>query len=270
MPVDNTMWNDDRKDWYEIIEKKVKKDAECVAVVFMKNGVIDKGNGCSILKTKNYGKLFNLCGCERFRDQPVAAVPFFTGFLVKEDVVATAGHCVNEKSVRDLRIIFGFKMAAPSTPVTELFDENIYSGIEIIDSGYKRNGSDWALVKLDRKVKNREAATLSRRKIFPWQAVHVVGHPAGLPLKYTSGAVVYDYADKTYFTANLNIYSGNSGSPVFDSETNEVIGMVVRGYNRYFQFAKNCWVSIDRLTLYRQGGVHCIRASEFINIVDAL
>lgn len=264
--------NDDRKDWYEIKDEGIKKDAGCAAVIFMNNGVNDEGNRYSILKTKNYGKLFNLCECERFRDQSVAAVPFFTGFLVKEDVIATAGHCVHERKVASLRIIFGYKMIAPFTPVTEVPKENVYKAVKIIDRVYKRteDGQDWALLKLDRKVKDQEVATLSRQEISINQSIHVIGHPVGLPLKYAAGTILKSRTGKAYFTADLNIYSGNSGSPVFNSDTHEVIGMVVRGYDQNFRLAGNCWVSIGRPDLNRTGGVCCTNTSEFIDIVETL
>jgi hypothetical protein len=270
MPAKSAEWNDDRKDWFEIVDKNIKKDFKCVALILMKNGLINKRDGYTTLKTKYYGNFFNLCECELFRDQPVVAVRYFTGFLVKEDIIATANHCANEENVTSLRIVFEFKMLAPFTPVKEIPSENIYIGKKIIGNRYKRNGSDWALVKLDRKVKNQETATLSRGEISSNQVVHSIGHPAGLPLKYTAGANVCDNTNKIYFTANLNICTGNSGSPVFNSDTHEVIGIVVRGYNRNFKLMKNCWRSIYHPNLYRQEGAQCTRVSEFIDIVAEL
>lgn len=259
--------HDDRMDWYEFTDEKIKKDAGCVAIVCMKYGVSDSGNGHSILKTKNYGELVNLCENEPFREQPVAAVPFFTGFLVKEDMLVTAGHCVDGVNVADLRIVFGFRMSAPFTPVTKIPNDNIYEGTEIIDCGGWRDGSDWALVKLDRKVGNLETAVISQGAVSCRQAVHVIGHPMGLPLKYTAGASVCDNSSKFFFTANLNIYGGNSGSPVFNSDTHEVIGVVVRGYNRYFQYVGNGWLSIPPSNRMDNGGAHCTRVCEFIDVI---
>ncbi len=264
----NAIWNDNRKDWYEITDEKIKKDAKSIAIIFTKNGIIDKGNGYSTLKTNNYGKLFDLCKNERFRDQPVAAVPYFTGFLVKENIIATVGHCVNERNVTYLRFIFGFKMLAPSTPVIEVPGKNIYNGIKLMKSKYQHNGADWALVKLDRNVTGQEAVTLSRCETSCNQPVHAIGHPCGLPLKYAPGGCVCENKNKDYFTSDLNMYSGNSGSPVFNSNTHEVMGIAARGYSQDFKLENNCWASIDRSGPNRQEEVHCTRVSEFINILD--
>jgi V8-like Glu-specific endopeptidase len=62
--------------------------------------------------------------------------------------------------------------------------------------------------------------------------VGTMGFPLGLPLKVTlNGTVREVFAD--YFQANLNSYSGNSGSPVFDINSGSVAGILVRGENDF-------------------------------------
>ena len=46
-----------------------------------------------------------------------------------------------------------------------------------------------------------------------------------------------------YFVANLDTYGGNSGSPVFNSDTHEVEGILVRGERDFVQ-AGGCTVSL--------------------------
>ncbi len=264
------MQKDNRKDWYEILDENIKRNSGCVAVVVMKQGVIKTGNGNSLLKTCKYGPLFNLCECERFREQPVTIVPHFTGFLVKDDVIAVAGHSVNHRSVTSIRVIFGYKMITSSVSLVELPDESIYKGKELISSHYVGNGADWALIKLDRKVKDQAIAVLSRNENSFGHSVYAIGHPVGLPQKYSGKARVIKICLRTYFTATLNIYSGDSGSPVFNSDTHEVIGIVSRGYDQYFKFLGNCWTSIKPSDRSPQEGAHCTRVSEFIEIVETL
>ncbi len=270
LDIERGIWDEDsRKDYHEIKDEQIKKNANCTAAICMKNNLIDTKNGFSTLKVKNYGKTFNLCNCEPFYHQPIAAGRLCTGFLVKEDIIATAGHCANENNVKDLRIVFGFKMLGLSTPVTWIPNENIYKGVKIIRRVYNctSNGSDWALVKLDRKIEGRAVAKLSKKSIFYDQPVYIIGYPVGLPLKYSPGASVGDIG-KSYFSADLNVYCGSSGSPVFDSHTHEVIGIVVRGDNRDFRLVENCWMSI----IYSRSGKNfgepqCTRVSEFIDYV---
>jgi hypothetical protein len=211
------MQEDNRKDWYEILDENIKRNSECVAVIVMQQGITGTGNGNSLIKTCKYGKLFNLCECERFREQSVVIVPHFTGFLVKDDVIAVAGHNVNHRSVSSLRVIFGYKMITSSVCLIELPNENIYKGKELIISYYHGNGADWALIKLDRKVKDRAIAVLSRNESLFGQSVYAIGHPVGLPLKYSGKAKVIKICNRAYFTATLNIFSGNSGCCCCDS-----------------------------------------------------
>lgn len=256
---------DSRMDYYEIRDEQIKKNTGCVAAICKKNDLSDNGQGFSTLRVKNYGKSFNLCRIEPFRHQPIAAGRLCTGFLVKEDVIATAGHCAKEKNIADLRFVFGYRMSDSSTPVIQVPNKNIYKGIDIIGRDYDHNKrSDWALVKLDRDVVGQLAAKLSGKEISPEKPVYIIGYPVGLPLKYSPGATVSDIT-KTCFSADLNVYCGSSGSPVFDSETHEVIGIVVRGDNRDFRFVENCWMSV----IYSRSDnapkePQCTRVSEFI------
>ena len=264
------IWGEDnRMDYYKITDDQIKKNANCVVAICMSDNLIDTKNGFSTLKVRNYGKIFNLCTCEPFYHQPIAAGRLCTGFLVKEDVVATAGHCACKKKVTDLRFVFGYKMSNPSTPVTEIPKQNIYNGVRIVCRVLNpNNGSDWALVKLDRKVVSQTIAKLSKKDILCDKSVYIIGYPLGLPLKYSPGSSVGDIREAC-FSADLNVYCGSSGSPVFDSETHEVIGIVVRGDNSDFRLVENCWMSViysrsDKCSKEPQ----CTRVSEFIKYVD--
>jgi hypothetical protein len=260
----------EQMDFYAITDERIKKNADSIAAIFLEDNLHNKEKGFSTLRVKNYGKTFNLCNCEPFYSQPISAGRLCTGFLVKEDVIATAGHCADKKGVIELRIVFGFKMLGRSTPVTWISNENIYKGLKIIHRVYdpKGNGSDWALIKLDRKVEEHPLVKLSEKAIYLDQSVYILGHPCGLPLKYASGAQVRDITD-TCFAADLNVYCGNSGSPVFDRKTHEVIGIVVRGDTQDFRWTGKGWLSI----IYPNPDIHskepqCTRVSEFIEYVD--
>jgi len=257
---------DDRRDSCMIEDEKIRRNASCVAAICLKKNLIKKNETFSKLKVKNFGDTFNLCDNEPFRDQPIASGRLCTGFLVKEDVIATAAHFANENNVKDLRIIFGFKMKDESTPETQFHKKNIYNGVKIIHRVYSGlpDGPDWALVQLDRTVNCKAVASLSEDEIYSDQEIYVMGHPCGLPLKYAPGACVCDF-NETCFAADLDVYSGNSGSPVFDSDTHEVIGMVIHGEKRDFRWTDRGWISVRYPNLeIPSKGVHCTRVSEFI------
>lgn len=262
--------SDERMDFYNILDEKVKSNTDCVAAIVKKDNLIEN-KGFSTLKVKNYGKTFNLCDVEPFYEQPISGGPLVTGFLVKEDVIATVAHVVDGSNVNDFRIVFGYKMLNNSTPVITLPNERIYKGVQIIQRLYNRidtgDGSDWALIKLDRKVEGQTIAKLSKDNIFLGQPIYALGHPCGLPLKYAPGATVLDIY-KTYFAADLDVYSGNGGSPVFASDTHEVIGLVARGDNRDFRWSGRGWISV----IYPNAeivstGAQCTMVSAFRDIV---
>jgi hypothetical protein len=282
--------SDDRKDIFRLKDnpanEPIEKNALSVAAVCMEEDLIDRDNQYSTLKYKNFGETFNLCRCEPFYEQPVAAGHLFTGFLVKEDIIATAGHCVNENNVKSTRIVFGFQMIDSTAALTRVPNEDIYRGVKIIDRYHNRlgNGSDWALVQLDRKVKGRRVVKFPGTEIATRQPVYVIGHPCGLPLKYAAGAEVRKI-EAAYFVADLDIYAGSSGSPIFAKNTHEIIGMVVRGYHRDFRWTGKCYISVklpphDMNSLNKKFyggsggavfqksppgvGAECTRVSEFI------
>ncbi len=263
---------DNRMDFFQITDNHIRENANCVAAIFLEDNLIKKEKGFSTLKVKNYGKTFNLCDFEPFYSQPISAGRLCSGFLVKDDVIATAGHCADENSVAELRIVFGFKMLGLSTPITLIPNENIYKGVKIIHRVYnpKGKGPDWELIKLDRKVEGHPPVKLSEKPIVLDQPVYILGHPCGLPLKYSSGAQVRGITD-TCFTADLNVYCGNSGSPVFDCKTHEVIGIVVRGDTQDFRWTGKGWLSV----IYPNSDIRsqepqCTRVSEFRDIVAKL
>ncbi|NUM58746.1 MAG: trypsin-like serine protease, partial [Bdellovibrionaceae bacterium] len=99
------------------------------------------------------GESMELCKEEPFYNQPTAAN--CTGFLVGPDLVATAGHCVNEFNCSFQSFVFNYRMQDQNVPPTNLAQNDVYSCKEVVARGYSRN-QDYALVRLDRTVVDRE------------------------------------------------------------------------------------------------------------------
>jgi hypothetical protein len=83
-----------------------------------------------------------------------------------------------------------------------------------------------------------------------------------LPTKFADGAAVRNNQPDAFFVANLDTYGGNSGSPVFNSDTHEVEGILVRGDADFVQHG-NCQVSLVCPTTGCRGE-DCTRIAEII------
>jgi V8-like Glu-specific endopeptidase len=220
---------DDRVEVYQLSGENLA-DADSVVALFPSYQVNDLGDGTAALLTVNYGDSYNLCPSERFREQPSGS--FCSGVLVAPDVIATAAHCVTDMNIADIRFVFGYQMRDQDTPELVINKSDIYAGVEVIAWQLDEAGADWALIRLDRPVVNhriariREAGTVS-----DGQALHIIGHPSGLPAKFAGGGTVRDNHNRAFFVENMDAYAGNSGSPVFNSTTHIVEGCMCGGKN---------------------------------------
>jgi hypothetical protein len=233
---------DDRLDAFDVTDPTLLQDGAAVVSLFFANDVIDNGNGTSTLVTENFGTARNLCSGERFRSQPIGA--FCSGFLVGTDLIGTAGHCINQGNVTTVRFVFGFKMKSANSAITVINNSEIYKGVSLVARKEEGAGADYAVVRVDRAVTGHPIVKIRRQgKIPDNTAVHVIGHPVGLPIKFAAGAKVRDNTPAAFFVANLDTYGGNSGSPVFNSVTHEVEGILVRGETD-FVASNGCTVSM--------------------------
>ena len=234
---------DNRKDLYQVNSAKVKKSAVSVVALVKKGDLTRQPDGRFVLATSSFQADYQLCGSEPFVNQPLGC--FCSGFLVAPDVVATAGHCVKSaQDLKSIRFVFGFRMNDAQSARTTFPADDVYTGASVIGRQLAADGTDWALVHLDRPVTGRAPLRLRTSGKIPGAAsLFVIGHPCGLPQKYAPGARVRDNSPTPYFVANLDTYGGNSGSPVFNASNYKVEGILVRGEN---DFVSNgtCQVSL--------------------------
>ena len=255
---------DDRVDVYTLAAGPNRDDADCVVALFKSSDVVDNGDGTSTLTTRRFGTVRKLCSSEPFRDQPVGA--FCSGFLVGPDLIATAGHCVDVGDLATTRFVFGFRMKDATTATTRIANSEIYRGTQLVGRGISLDDTDWSLVRIDRPVTNHRIASVRRvGKVRDRQALHVIGHPSGLPAKLAGGAAVRDNQQAPVFVANLDTYGGNSGSPVFNSDTHDVEGILVRGDTDFVRQG-DCVVS-QVCPDTGCDGEDCTRTTEFSDLI---
>lgn len=251
---------DDRLEYFSA-SQDLKTLSDSV-VSLWKTASVEIAGGEAKLKTVNFGDRLNLCPTEKFREQPIGA--FCSGSLVGEDLVMTAGHCIkDEAGCAAAKLVFGYNIRKDGeAAVTTLPASEVYSCAKIVkrflggepgseNPAGQSLGPDWALIKLDRKVAGHKPLPVNRKaNLKKGDAITVIGHPVGLPLKIAGGATVRDFSKKGYFVADLDTFGGNSGSPVFNTKTKKIEGILVRGDEDFADSPAGC----TTMATYEQTG----------------
>ena len=246
--------DDDRQD-YSDSSSAMQSLADSVVSIWDKDYVLSK-DGKSYLATVTFQKRVGLCDGEVFGQQPAGA--FCSGTLVGEDLILTAGHCITDSaSCAKARFVFGFNDKAvknikpfnENVSLVPVDNNDVYSCSSIVkrNLGKQHNSTvgmiwdyimyqhdkvapDYALIKLDRKVKGHKPLPVERsKKLNEGDSIFVIGHPVGLPVKVAGGATIRNNKPKNFYLTDLDTFGGNSGSAVFSSATNKIIGILVRG-----------------------------------------
>jgi V8-like Glu-specific endopeptidase len=194
---------------------------------------------------KKITESMNLCSGERFSEMINPAM--CSAFLVADDLLVTAGHCI--KSDADCarnRFVFDFRndLLKQSSDVY-INADNVYKCASIVSRALDQTTmNDYALIKLDRVVRDRSSLKLRKSgKIADNAAIFVIGQPSGLPSIISDQARVRSNDKEFFFVTNLDTFGGNSGSAVFNAQTLEVEGILVRGETDYIKDeARGCYV----------------------------
>lgn len=216
------------------------------------------------------GNKWMLCDGERFAEQPALATCSAT--LVAPDLVATSGHCLGSEGLtteqarcEDLNIVFGFAYTEsaddPNAPFQAIPAADVYACDRVEAIGWHRGpvNEDWALIRLDRPVVDRDPVpVLGHMELEVNAPLLQIGHPAGIPQKLASGFVVDPYEqiestvnadhfrdvyEENTFAYQADILGGNSGGGVFDLESGALAGIptLYSGKNFVFDDVNGCY-----------------------------
>lgn len=232
---------------------KIKELSKSIALIISKD-VVRKKFTYSLIDTKPLSdpEGMNICPEEKFADRYTFRSSC-TGFLIGEDLVASAGHCFT--SARDCDgklVIFNVQTKKEAKAQHVVSNQNIYECSEILSSfSSDIEGRDFSVIRLKKKVMG--SISLKMRNsgaITTDDQVFMIGHSMGLPLVATANAQVSDIHDPHIFKAPLDSFEGSSGSPVFNSKTFEVEGILVRGEEDFFKDeSRQCY----RYEVYDEG-----------------
>ncbi|MDD5210690.1 MAG: serine protease [Elusimicrobiales bacterium] len=179
------------------------------------------------------------CPGLKFENQKAGAK--CSGSFLGEDLVMTAGHCVLNfpgYGCENMKIVFGFHLQKDGTSPEKIAASDIYSCREVVAryvdtevDEQNLKGGDYAIIRLDRVVKGKKPLEVNPEgEAKAGTPVFVMGYPFGLPLKMADGASIRNTDQKdSYYMADLDTFGGNSGSPVFNSATKRIEGILVKG-----------------------------------------
>jgi V8-like Glu-specific endopeptidase len=224
---------DNRKDIFESTQINNKAFANSTAAMISTSQLDDVGNGTFNIQSGTLEQ-DGVCSDARFAKQMTAAN--CSGFLVGENLLVTAGHCIESlESCDRYSWVFGYSNITEEKTSFNIPKKDIYTCTKIISRVLDRKTlNDFALVQLDRNVIDRLPLKFRKSGKIPNKAeIMVIGHPSGLPTKIADGAIVRENKNKFYFQGSLDTFGGNSGSAVFDSKTGLVEGILVRGERDY-------------------------------------
>tara|TARA_Y100000768_G_scaffold388710_1_gene386360 strand:- start:1421 stop:2386 length:966 start_codon:yes stop_codon:yes gene_type:complete len=273
---------DNRRDIKELDSVEIKKLGKSIAGRVLnfsfQVSTIDNKISFNNVPTLSSSNSMKVCSGQRFAEQKTAAD--CTGFLVGEDLLVTAGHCMmgmgQRVSNRVTRQCRSFSWMFDYTSESDLNNVSLDSvyGCESVIAGEFSATKDYALIKLERKVKNRTPLKLSQSKASLGQKIFVMGHPSGLPLKYADGARVFE-TENDYFSTNLDTFGGNSGSPVFNADTLEVEGILVRGDTDYVMDFESNGERCMKVNICDQERENCLEddpniLGEHVNYIDII
>lgn len=241
---------------------KIKRATRSVALILEEDSIKPTASKrYSSIKTEHFGKSLDLCSSERFYDQGRAG--FCTGFLVGEDLLATASHCLpKENSCEDFAVLFDFKQKQAITKQgLRVSNDRLFRCAEVLYfpgiEEEERFHKDLALIRLDRSTA-RPALSLATKKVEEGGLFSLIGHPYGIPLKIAHSGFLLENEQESFFSLAIDSYSGNSGSPVLNEETGLVEGVLVRGQSDFVRKG-NCNISM-RCTSVSCMGEDALRA----------
>jgi hypothetical protein len=162
-----------------------------------------------------------------------------TAFAINDSVICTTFHYDLPWFL--LRFVFGYTENVPLNKCDTFSTEQVFQAVKVLAYDCK---TDYILIKVNKRIPKKWQV----KKInldHPYNKLHPVymaGHPLGLSLKLAIDGQIYSRNGSLVLT-DLDAFMRNSGSPVFSSETHELIGML-RGTSS--RGIKDSLTSIDR------------------------
>lgn len=241
---------DDRLEYYQIKDTKIKEISSSSAALVKKNKMLELPNGDFKMIGIPLEEEFKFCPDANFAKQ--ARNANCSAALVGKDEVLTAAHCFDAlkddqtSSFNSYYVVFDYKNKSDNLVEFIIPKENVYTIKKEkyfnFDRSMHKTTIDLAIIKLDRQVPRVPIKVNTKYEYQQGNEVFVLGYPMGIPLKLTPNGFIDPSPSPNSFRHDLDTFSVNSGSPVFDALSYEIIGVHVRGTGwNYAQYGQECF-----------------------------
>ncbi|NHA03491.1 trypsin-like peptidase domain-containing protein [Mucilaginibacter sp. HC2] len=205
--------------------QKLLFNARSVAIVVDRSRLIKVSSGYyQIDASRSLGAIYQLCPGEAFKDQPVLGTG--TAMVTGKMEMLTASH-VFAGSLSNYAVVFGFEIYNKTGGLKQLIStDSVFFPKKIMRSSAEL---DISMFSVDRELPAPPLvwSTVVNPRLS--DQVYMIGHPYGLPKKVSANASIVANNELAFFYTSLDAFEGNSGSPVFDLNNNQVIGILVGG-----------------------------------------
>ena len=224
---------------------------------------------------RHYGEEVGLCKGEKYYNQK--SIGHCTAFLVHPKILVTAGHCflptgevINQAHsyCENFSFWFGYNNRNQKIPFlgTMIPKKDVVRCKKVIYATNNEqiepedNPVDFAVFELESEVTHIEPLKLSTKLMKKGELVATIGHPHGLPAKF-SGLSPLLGNHSTTLTSFMDTLSGNSGGPAFNNKA-EVVGILIAGHQfDTYKTSKGC----DRINKCDNNGKNCKEDTELEN-----
>lgn len=233
---------DNRQNYYDL-NSKLQEIADSSIGIVQRKQITTLPDGSILLEGKTLLDTQNFCSDEKFVSEPVIAN--CSGALLENDMILTAAHCLpyelevelpNTK-LKDYVAIFNLNLKEKNQRYIKVNADDIYEFDHFIYYLFELPvfRKDLALLKLKKSPHQIPLEIDFNYSYKQNTKIYMIGHPLGLPQKYTDDASILKLQNNSFsFKTDLDSFSSNSGSPVFDQQSNKIIGILVRGVGSNF------------------------------------